>query len=107
MNAVLIFGTLVASALVMPVLLKFFSRQLNRRLARKLARGPVGALMRYDYDYAMALSRDVFTGDLKAEQAARIADRFLRRVVGTRQGRDLPEMILPLDRPKGAFNDQD
>jgi hypothetical protein len=107
MNEFLIVGTLIAMVPLMPMLLKVVSRRLNRRLARKLAGGPVGALMRYDYDYAMALSRDVLTGELNAEQAARIADRCLRRVAGNPQGRDLREMILHAGRSGGASYDQD
>jgi hypothetical protein len=104
MDETWIVGAIATTALLMPVIVKGVSRRLNRRLARKLARGPVGALMRYDYDYAMALSRDVFTGELSVEQAAQIADRFLRCAVGDPRAKALPGMIIHTEPSKGACN---
>ena len=56
---------------------KLISRVLNRRLARKLAEGPVGLLMRYDYEYAMDLSSSVFSGETTLEQASRHAEIWI------------------------------
>ena len=57
---------------------KLISRILNRRLARKLAEGPVGLLMRYDYDYAMDLSSAVFSGETTLQQASGLTEIWIR-----------------------------
>jgi hypothetical protein len=98
-------GILVAAVLLTPVMLKMVSRQLNRRLAARLAKGPVGTLMRFDYDYAMTLSRDVFAGELSVEQAAQLAGRYLHDFPG--RGPNPANMTMTsADTHKGDVNAQ-
>jgi len=75
-------GILISLILLIPAALKMYSKISNRRLARKLATGSVGALLRYDYNYAMSLSRMVSEGDLSLQDAAAIADSQLKRNIG-------------------------
>jgi hypothetical protein len=106
MDLAWIIGISAATALLARLFLKWVSRRLNRRLAEKLARGPVGELIRFDYDYAMALSREVFAGGMSVEQAAQIADRHLKRAVGQRAETAFGGVLVHVQPLKGAVNDQ-
>jgi hypothetical protein len=77
MNYTHVVGTLVGLAILIPAALRIFSKTMNRRLARKLATGPVGILLKHDYQYAMDLSRMVSEGDLSHTEASRVADNWL------------------------------
>lgn len=71
---------LIAGLVILAIRIpKLISRILNRRLARKLAEGPVGLLMRYDYDYAMDLSSAVFSGETTLRQASKHAEIWIRQ----------------------------
>ena len=88
MNYTCVVGTLVGLVILIPAALRLFSKAMNRRLARKLAMGPVGILLKHDYQYAMDLSRMVSEGELSHTEASRIADIWLsgkqKRPIGPR-----------------------
>ena len=77
MNYTYLIGTLMCLIILIPAALRIFSKIMNRRLARKLATGPVGTLLKHDYNYAMDLSQMVSEGDLSLTEATTIADNWL------------------------------
>ncbi len=79
MNYTFLFGILMCLTILIPAALRTFSKAMNRRLARKLATGPVGILLKHDYNYAMDLSRMVSDGDLSLTEATVIADNWLQQ----------------------------
>ena len=78
MKEIVIIAAITGLAILAIRIPKLISRVLNRRLARKLAEGPVGYLMRYDYDYAMDLSSAVFSGETTLRQASKQAEIWIR-----------------------------
>lgn len=75
----ILFGCVLILALLTPAMVRTISHAMNRRLARKLAKGPVGQLLKHDYNYAMELSRMVSEGDLSLSKASNIAKHRLNR----------------------------
>jgi len=79
MNYTFLIGTLMCLTILIPAAVRTFSNVMNRKLARKLATGPVGILLKHDYNYAMDLSRMVSEGDLSLGEATVIADNWLSK----------------------------
>ena len=72
-----IIGCVLILALLTPTVARVVSHAMNRRLARKLAKGPVGQLLKHDYNYAMELSKMVSEGDLSLSEVTNIAEHCL------------------------------
>jgi hypothetical protein len=83
MTEIALIGVLAGLVILVTRIPKRVSRLLNRRLARKLAKGPVGTLMRHNYDYAMELSAAVFQGEKSLEQAKKHAETWIHLNVAT------------------------
>lgn len=79
MNYSYLIGILLGMLILIPAALRLASSMLNRRLARKLATGPVGLLLKHDYHYAMDLSRLVSAGDLSPAEAGKLANDWMLR----------------------------
>jgi len=79
MNYTYLIGALLSMTLLIPAALRLFSSIMNRRLARKLATGPVGLLLKHDYHYAMNLSRMVSEGELSVAEAGKLANDWMLR----------------------------
>ena len=77
MNYTYLAGTLIALVVLIPAALRIFSRIMNRRLARRLATGPVGLLLKHNYRYAMDLSQMVSTGELSVADAGKLANNWM------------------------------
>ena len=82
MNNTYIIGILLGMIILMPAALRLAARLMNRRLARKLATGPVGLLLKYDYRYAMDLSRLVSAGERSPAEAGKLANDWILRNKG-------------------------
>ena len=76
-NYALIFGCILVLVLLTPAMAKTISHAMNRRLARKLAKGPVGLLLKHDFNFAMELSKKVSKGDLSVAEVTKIAEHCL------------------------------
>jgi|GEM_PF-898968 len=59
--------------LLIPATRRAVTGVINRRIARRLATGPVNTLFKHDYNYAMVLSHMVAEGDLHIEDATELA----------------------------------
>ena len=79
MNYTCLIGALLSMTILIPAAIRLFSSILNRRLARKLATGPVGILLKHDYHYAMNLSRMVSEGDMSVAEAGKLANDWMLR----------------------------
>lgn len=79
MNYTYIIGIILGMIILIPAALRLVSSMMNRRLARKLATGPVGLLLKHDYHYAMDLSQLVSAGDLSPAEAGRLANDWMLR----------------------------
>ena len=76
-NYALILGCILVLALLTPAMAKAVSHAMNKRLARKLAKGPVVLLLKHDFNYAMELSKMVSQGDLSLAEVTKIAEHCL------------------------------
>lgn len=77
MDYLILIGCILTLALLTPAMVRALSHAMNRRLARKLATGPVGVLLRHDYPYAMELSNMVSEGNLSVAEASELADNWI------------------------------
>ena len=82
MNYTYLIGIILGMIILIPAALRLTSSMMNRRLARKLATGPVGLLLKHDYHYAMDLSRLVSAGDLSPAEAGKLANDWMMRSKG-------------------------
>jgi len=82
MNYTYLIGIILGMIILIPAALRLASSMLNRRLARKLATGPVGLLLKHDYHYAMDLSQLVSAGDLSPAEAGKLANDWMLRSKG-------------------------
>lgn len=78
-------GCVLILTLLTPGVVRALAHASNRRLARKLAKGPVGLLLKFDYNYAIDLSKMVSKGDLSLSDATSIAEHCLKDKTAERQ----------------------
>ena len=95
MKEIVIIALIAGMAILAMRIPKLISRILNRRLARKLAQGPVGLLMRYDYDYAMDLSSAVFSGETTLRQASKHAETWIRQYTAASLNKSSDYRVMP------------
>lgn len=79
MNYTYFIGSLMCFLIFIPAALRTYSKRMHRRLARRLASGSVGALLKHEYNYAMELSQMVSEGDLSVADVTVMADNWLLR----------------------------
>ncbi len=72
-------GAILCLVLLIPAAMRAVSKALNRKLARRLATGPVGVLLQHNYSYAMDLSRMAADGELSEAEAGALAESWLFR----------------------------
>jgi len=79
-------GWAACMILLIPATRRTVTGVINRRMARRLATGPVNTLFKHDYNYAKVLTHMVAEGDLHIEDATGLAhDRMKQAPVITAQ----------------------
>lgn len=77
-------GWAACMVVLIPATRRVITGIINRRMAGRLATGPVGMLFKHDRNYAMVLSNMVAEGDLDIDDAAALAhDRMQQAPVIT------------------------